>query len=38
MLVEALSINGYAMEIAVVWKQFPEKGIEYFALKVKDGE
>lgn len=38
MLVEALSTNGYALETAVVWKPFPEQGIEYFALRVKDGE
>ena len=38
MLVEALSLNGYTLETAVMWKQFPEKGIDYFVLGVKDGD
>ena len=37
MLVEALSINGYTIQTAVVWKQFPENGIDYFAMKVEEG-
>lgn len=37
MLVEALSINGYKLQTAVVWKQFPENRIDYFALKVEEG-
>ena len=37
MLVEALSLNGYKLQIAVVWKQFPENGINYFAMNVEGG-
>lgn len=38
MLVEALSMNGYRLETAVMWKQFPEKGIDYFAVRVKEAD
>ena len=37
MLVEALSLNGYKLQTAVVWKEYPENGIDYFALKVEEG-
>ena len=36
MLVEALSLNGYCLETAVMWKQFPEKGIDCFVVRVKE--
>ena len=38
MLVEALSLNGYKLQTAVVWKQFPKNGIDYFAMKVEGGD
>lgn len=37
MLVEALCLNGYKLQTAVIWKQFPENGIDHFALKVEEG-
>ena len=38
MLVEALSLNGYELQTAVVWKEWPYSGIEYFAVRVKEAD
>ena len=37
-IVEALSINGYRLQTAVVWKQWPYTGIDYFAVKVEEAD
>ena len=37
MLVEALSLNGYELQMKAIRKQFPESGINYFSLKVEEG-
>lgn len=35
-IVEALCTNGYTVQTAVSWKQFPEKGIEAFHVAIFD--
>ena len=37
-LVESLSINGYRLQTAVVWKQWPYNGIDYFAVRVDESD
>lgn len=37
MIVEALSRNGYTLQTSVMWKKFPENGIDYFIVLVKEG-
>ena len=38
-LLEALVHQGYRVDIAPTWKQFPERGVDYFAVAIfRDGE
>ena len=37
MLVEALSLNDYKLQVKAIRKQYPESGIDYFSLKVEKG-
>lgn len=37
-LVFQLTSNGYTVQTAVVWKQFPEKGIDHWMLAIFDKE
>lgn len=36
MLVGALSVNGYKCSTSVVWKEFPENGIDYFMVRIEE--
>lgn len=36
-LVDALCHNGYRLQIATVYKPWPQNGIDYFAVKVEGG-
>lgn len=36
MIVEALSKNGYTLETSAIYKPFPEYGIDYFVVIVKE--
>ena len=39
MIVEALSRNGYDLEISTKWKEWPQlSGIDYFCILVKEKE
>ena len=38
MIVEALTKNGYHLEIATKWKEWPQSGIDYFCVLVKEKE
>lgn len=38
MIVEALTRNGYHLEIATKWKEWPQNGIDYFCVLVKEKE
>jgi len=38
MIVEALTRNGYHLEIATKWKEWPQNGIDYFCVLVKERE
>lgn len=38
MIVEALTRNGYHLEIATKWKEWPQSGIDYFCVLVKEKE
>ena len=33
-IVQALSLNGYTVQTAVKWKEFPQTGIEHFCVAV----
>ena len=33
-IVHALTINGYTVQTAVMWKEFPQTGIDYFIIGV----
>lgn len=35
-VVHALTVNGYTIQTAVVWKEFPQTGIDYFMIAVFD--
>jgi hypothetical protein len=37
-LVYQLTSNGYPVQTAVVWKQFPEKGIDHWMIAIFDKE
>ena len=37
-LVHALTTNGYLIQTSVVWKEFPLRGIDYFAVRVEEPE
>lgn len=38
MIVEALTRNGYHLEISTKWKECPQSGIDYFCVLVKEKE
>lgn len=38
MIVEALTRNGYHLEISTKWKEWPQNGIDYFCVLVKEKE
>ena len=38
MIVEALTRNAYHLEIATKWKEWPQSGIDYFCVLVKEEE
>lgn len=38
MIVEALTRNGYHLEISTNWKEWPLSGIDYFCVLVKEKE
>lgn len=38
MIVEALTRNGYHLEIFTKWKEWPQSGIDYFCVLVKEKE
>ena len=38
MIVEALIRNGYHLEISIKWKEWPQSGIYYFCVLVKEKE
>lgn len=38
MIVESLTRNGYNLEIATKWKEWPQSGIDYFCVLVKEKE
>ena len=38
MIVEGLTRNGYHLEIATKWKEWPQNGIDYFCILVKEKE
>ena len=38
MIVEALTRNGYHLEIATKWKEWPQSGIDCFCVLVKEKE
>ena len=38
MIVEALTRNGYYLEISTKWKEWPQSGIDYFCVLVKEKE
>lgn len=38
MIVEALTRNGYHLEISTKWKEWPQSGIDYFCVLVKEKE
>lgn len=38
MIVEALTRNGYRLEISTKWKEWPQSGIDYFCVLVKEKE
>lgn len=38
MIVEGLTRNGYRLEIATKWKEWPQNGIDYFCILVKEKE
>ena len=37
-LVEALTLNGYKVQVATACKEWPHSGVDYFAVRVGVGE
>ena len=35
-LIDALHMNGYSVQTSVVWKEYPENGINYFVVRAEE--